>query len=376
MADCPLPAVYCPLPMLYYFLYPFHVYESFSFLRVFKYITFRSFCVTLTALVLSLILGPWIIRKLKERQIGQNIREEGPASHFKKSGTPTMGGTLILISIIIPTLLWADLTNPHIWIVLLSTLGYGIIGFIDDYLKLIKRRSLGLKARYKFGAQVLITSLIGTYLYIKADGSFSTTLTIPFFKEIQPDLGILYIAFVILVIVGTSNAVNLTDGLDGLAIGPIIIAVLTYGALSYVSGNAIIADYLNIWYVRGAGELAVFCGAIFGAGLGFLWFNTYPAQVFMGDVGSLSLGGALGTIAVLTKHELLLIIICGLFVVEALSVIIQVVSFKLTKKRVFRMAPLHHHFELMGWEEPKIIVRFWIIAIVLALLSLTTLKLR
>jgi phospho-N-acetylmuramoyl-pentapeptide-transferase len=362
--------------MLYYFLYPFHIYEPFSFLRVLKYITLRSFCVTLTALILSLWLGSWVIRKLKEYQIGQYIREEGPATHFKKSGTPTMGGILILISIVIPTLLWADLSNPHIWIVLLSTVGYGIIGFIDDYLKVIKKRSLGLKGRYKLGGQILVALAIGIYLYAMADGFFSTTLSIPFFKTIQPDLGVFYIAFVILVIVATSNAVNLTDGLDGLAIGPIIIAVLTYAALSYVSGNAIIADYLNIWYVRGVGELTVFCGAIFGAGLGFLWFNTYPAQVFMGDVGSLALGGALGTIAVLAKHELLLIIICGLFVVEALSVIIQVTSFKLTQKRVFRMAPLHHHFELKGWPEPKIIVRFWIISIILALLSLATLKLR
>ena len=345
-------------------------------MRILKYITFRSLSVTLTALILSLVLGPWIIRKLKEYQIGQYIRTEGPSSHFKKSGTPTMGGILILTAVIFPTLLWADLTNPHIWIALISLLSYGVIGFVDDYLKVIKKRSLGLKARYKFSAQVLVALAIGVYLYMRADGAFSTTLTIPFFKDIQPDLGIFYIAFVMLVIVSTSNAVNLTDGLDGLAIGPILVAVLTYGALSYLSGNAITADYLNIWHVRGAGELAVFCGAMFGAGLGFLWFNTYPAQIFMGDVGSLALGGALGTIAVLTKHELLLTIICGLFVVEALSVIIQVASFKLTKKRVFRMAPLHHHFELLGWAEPKIIVRFWIIAIVLALLSLATLKLR
>jgi phospho-N-acetylmuramoyl-pentapeptide-transferase len=362
--------------MLYHLLYPLHVYEPLSFLRVFKYITFRSFCVTLTALIISLALGSWVIQKLREYQIGQYIREEGPTSHYKKAGTPTMGGILILIAVIIPTLLWADLTNPHIWIALISTLSYGIIGFIDDYLKVIKKRSLGLKARYKLGAQVIVALAIGIYLYVMADGFFSTTLSIPFFKELQPDLGIFYIVLVVLVIVGTSNAVNLTDGLDGLAIGPTIIAVLTYAALSYVSGNAIIAEYLNIWHVRGAGELTVFCGAIFGAGLGFLWFNTYPAQIFMGDVGSLGLGGALGTVAVLTKHELLLVIICGLFVVEALSVIIQVASFKLTKKRVFRMAPLHHHFELLGWPEPKVIVRFWIIAIILALISLATLKLR
>lgn len=344
--------------------------------RIFNYITFRTFSATITALIISLTLGPWLIKRLRQYKIGQQIREDGPKSHFQKAGTPTMGGMLVLIAVFVSTLLWADFTNKHIWIVLVSTAGFGLIGFIDDYLKLIKKHSLGLRAKYKLTGQFLIALGIGIYIAFNVDGAFMTTVSIPFFKNLYPDLGWLYIPFAIFVIVSTSNAVNLTDGLDGLAIGPAIIAAFSYAGIAYVAGNSVLADYLNITYVRGAGELTMFCGAVLGAGLGFLWFNTFPAQVFMGDTGSLALGGSLGTIAILTKHEILLAIICGLFVIEALSVIIQVVSFKLTGKRVFRMAPIHHHFELKGWEEPKIIVRFWIISILLALMSLGTLKLR
>ncbi len=358
----------------------FHLFsllrDIFPAFRIFKYITFRTFSATLTAVVLSLALGPWLIDRLRQYKIGQNIRQDGPESHFQKAGTPTMGGMLILIAVFISTLLWADFTNEHIWIVLLSTAGFGTIGFIDDYLKLVKKQSLGLRVKHKLTGQIIISLIIALYIYFNVDGSFMTTVSIPFFKELYPNLHLLYIPFVILVITCTSNAVNLTDGLDGLAIGPTIIASFSYAGLAYVAGNIVLADYLNITYVRGAGELTIFCGAILGAGLGFLWFNTFPAQVFMGDTGSLALGGALGTIAILTKHEILLVIICGLFVIEGLSVIIQIVSFKLTGKRVFRMAPIHHHFELKGWEEPKIIVRFWIISILLALMSLATLKIR
>jgi phospho-N-acetylmuramoyl-pentapeptide-transferase len=344
--------------------------------RVFGYITFRTFVATLTAVVISLALGPWLIHRLRQYKIGQHIREEGPQSHLQKAGTPTMGGLLILIAVFASVLLWADFTNEHIWIILISTAGFGVIGFIDDYLKLVKKQSLGLRGKYKITAQIIIALGIGLYIYVNASDSFTTTVTVPFFKDLNPDLRFLYIPFAAFVIVGASNAVNLTDGLDGLAIGPTIVAAFAYAGLAYVAGNVVLAEYLNIPYVRGAGELTMYCGAVLGAGLGFLWFNTFPAQVFMGDIGSLSLGGALGTLAILTKHEILLAIICGLFVIEALSVIIQVVSFKLTGKRVFRMAPIHHHFELKGWQEPKIIVRFWIISILLALMSLGTLKIR
>lgn len=358
----------------------FHLFFSlrdvFPAFRVFRYITFRTFSATLTAVIISLALGPWLIQRLRQYKVGQNIREEGPKTHFQKAGTPTMGGLLILIAVFISTLLWADFTNEHIWIVLLSTAGFGIIGFIDDYLKLVKKRSMGLRGKYKLTGQILISFVIGLYIYLNDDAAFMTVLSIPFFKELYPNLQIFYIPFVIFVITATSNAVNLTDGLDGLAIGPTIVAAFAYAGLAYVSGNVVLAEYLNIAYIRGAGELTIFCGTILGAGLGFLWFNTFPAQVFMGDIGSLALGGALGTIAILIKHEILLAIICGLFVIEAFSVIIQVVSFKLTGKRVFKMAPIHHHFELKGWEEPKIIVRFWIISILLALMSLATLKIR
>lgn len=358
----------------------FHLFsllrDVFPAFRIFRYITFRTFSATLTAVAISLALGPWLIERLKQYKIGQNIREEGPNTHFQKAGTPTMGGMLILIAVFVSTLLWSDFTNRHIWIVLLSTAGFGIIGFIDDYLKLVKKHSMGLRAKHKLTGQLFISLVIALYIYFNVDGSFMTTVSIPFFKELYPNLHLFYIPFVMLVITCTSNAVNLTDGLDGLAIGPTIIASFSYAGLAYVTGNINLAEYLNITYVRGAGELTIFCGAILGAGLGFLWFNTFPAQVFMGDIGSLALGGALGTIAILTKHEILLIVICGLFVIEALSVVIQVISFKLTGKRVFKMAPIHHHFELKGWEEPKIIVRFWIISILLALMSLATLKIR
>jgi len=359
--------------MIYHLLYPLHT--TISAFNVFRYITFRTIYASLTAFLICFILGPWVIRRLKELQIGQYIQEDGPETHRNKAGTPTMGGILIIISIVTATLLWANLTNVYVWIAIMIVTGYGAIGFLDDYLMLIKKRNKGLSARAKFSAQVILAVVAGSLLYIMPD--FDTRVTIPFFKNVSPDLGWGYIVFAMLVIVGASNAVNLTDGLDGLAIGPVIIAAVTYMIFAYVAGHTRMADYLQINYVAGSGELTVFCGSIAGAGLGFLWFNTYPAQVFMGDVGSLSLGGALGTVAVITKQEILLVIVGGLFVIEALSVIFQVSFFKMTNGgRIFRMAPLHHHFELKGWPEPKIIVRFWIIAIALALISMSTLKLR
>lgn len=358
--------------MLYNLLYPLHT--EFSFLNVFRYITFRTIYAILTALVISFILGPIIIRMLQRYHIGQSIREDGPKSHLGKSGTPTMGGILILVAMILSTLLWADLLNPYVWLAVLATVGFGLIGFWDDFLKVSRRQSKGLLPRYKFGLQILLALTISVILYHLP--AYSTRLTVPFFKDVNPDLGWFYIVFAVLVIVGASNAVNLTDGLDGLAIGPVIVAALAYTVVAYVSGHKKFAEYLLISYMEGAGELSVFCGAIVGASLGFLWFNTYPASVFMGDVGSLPLGGALGTVAVISKHELLLLLVGGLFVIEALSVIFQVASFKARGRRVFLMAPIHHHFELKGWEEPKVVIRFWIISIILALLSLSTLKLR
>ena len=308
-------------------------------------------------------------------QIGQYVRDDGPQTHLKKAGTPTMGGTLIIFSIMVYTLLWANLTNYFVWIVLLVTVGYGGIGFIDDYLMQIKKQSKGLTVRKKLLLQAILALFTGTLVYVSPD--FSTRITIPFFKNISPDLGWGYVLFAALVIIGTSNAVNITDGLDGLAIGPFIIASATYMVFAYVAGNVKIANYLQINYVAGSGEISVFCGAMAGSGLGFLWFNSYPAQIFMGDVGSLSLGAAIGTVAVITKQEILLALVGGLFVIETLSVIFQVGFFKMTNgRRIFRMAPLHHHFELKGWSEPKVIVRFWIIAIALALISMSTLKLR
>ena len=358
--------------MLYHLLYPLHT--QYSVFYVFRFITFRTIYAAITALVIAFILGPWLIGKLQDLQIGQSIRKVGPESHFKKEGTPTMGGTLILLAIVLPTLLWADLTNIYVWVTLLVTVGFGAVGFIDDYRKVRLKNSDGLSARQKM-LWLLLISLAGV-LVLYYYPPFQTTLAFPFFKGLRPDLGIFYIPFAVLVIVGASNAVNLTDGLDGLAIGPMIIAAGTYLIFAYVAGNVKLSDYLQISSVQGAGELSVLCGAMVGAGLGFLWFNSYPAQVFMGDVGSLSLGGALGTIAVITKQEIVLVIVGGIFVLEALSVIFQVTSFRLYGKRIFRMAPIHHHFELKGWPEPKIIVRFWIISIILALVALSTLKLR
>jgi phospho-N-acetylmuramoyl-pentapeptide-transferase len=359
--------------MFYHLLYPLHT--TVSVFNVFRYITFRTIYASLTAFLICFVLGPWVIRRMQVLQVGQYIREDGPEAHLKKAGTPTMGGTLIVGAVTISCLLWNILSNVYVWILLLATVGYGIIGFADDYLKVVKKQNKGLSARAKITWQIALAALLATLLYTHPD--FDTRVTVPFFKALSPDLGPAYILFAVLVIVGASNAVNLTDGLDGLAIGPTIIAAGTYMVFAYVTGHAEIASYLQINHVSGAGEVTVFCGALVGAGLGFLWFNTYPAQIFMGDVGSLSLGAALGTVAVITKQEILLVLVGGLFVIEALSVIFQVGFFKVTHgRRIFRMAPLHHHFELKGWAEPKVIVRFWIIAIALALLSMSTLKLR
>jgi phospho-N-acetylmuramoyl-pentapeptide-transferase len=359
--------------MLYHLLYPLHT--TLSVFNVFRYITFRTIYASLTAFFICFLLGPWIIRKLSGMQVGQYIRDDGPQSHLAKAGTPTMGGLLMVFSIVASTLLWSDLTNYFVWIMLLVVVGYGLVGFADDYLMQVKKRSKGLSVRRKFILQFGLALIIGYLVYISPD--FSTQVTIPFFKKLSPDLGWGYIIFAALVIVAASNAVNLTDGLDGLAIGPVIIAASTYMIFAYVAGHIKIADYLQINYVSGSGEVAVFCGTLAGAGMGFLWFNSYPAQIFMGDVGSLSLGAALGTVAVITKQEILLVLVGGLFVIEALSVIFQVSFFKMTSgRRILRMAPLHHHFELKGWPEPKVIVRFWIIAIALALLAMSTLKLR
>ena len=359
--------------MLYHLLYPLHT--TWSVFNVFRYITFRTIYATVTAFLICFIVGPWVIRKLAAMQVGQYIQNDGPQTHLPKEGTPTMGGTLIVSAVITATLLWADLTNVFVWILLFVIIGFSSIGFIDDYLKQVKKRNQGLGAGTKFSFQFILALITGVWIYATSD--FSTEVAIPFFKQFSPDLGIGYIFFATLVIVGTSNAVNLTDGLDGLAIGPVIIAAGAYMAFAYVSGHIKIASYLQVHYVAGSGELAVFCGGVAGAGLGFLWFNAYPAQIFMGDVGSLPLGAILGTAAVITKQEILLLLVGGLFVIEAVSVILQVGYFRMSKgKRIFKMAPLHHHFELKGWAEPKVIVRFWIIAITLALISLSTLKLR
>ena len=358
--------------MLYHLFYPLH--ELFSYLNVFRYITFRTICSILTALLISFVIGPWLIKKLRAFQIQQVVREDVPSRHMAKNGTPTMGGGLILAAILIPTLFWSDLANPYTWIVILTTLAFGILGFLDDYKKMRDKKGIGIRARYKFPIQVAIGLVISFILFTAID--HDSRLIFPFFKRVMPDLGNWYILFGMFVIVGSANAVNLTDGLDGLAIGPVLIASATFMLFCYLAGNFKFATYLQIPFVKGSGELTILCGALVGSGLGFLWFNTYPAQVFMGDVGSLSLGAALGTIAVITKQEMLLVIVGGIFVIEALSVIIQVVSYQLRKKRVFRMAPIHHHFELKGWAEPKIIVRFWIIGIILGLIAISTLKLR
>ena len=358
--------------MLYHLLYP--LAADIRLLNVFKYLTFRTIYAMITALLVSFFIGPWIIGKLESLQARQVIRTDGPESHLKKQGTPTMGGVLILTATLIPTLLWADLSNSYVWIALLVIVGYGVIGFIDDYKKVVEKNPKGLTPRQKMFWQVVIAGAASVALYLMP--AFTEELYFPFFKKLHPDLGILYIPFAILVIVGASNAVNLTDGLDGLAIGPVSINAATYMIFAYIAGNFKLASYLQIPYVAGTGELAILCGSLVGAGLGFLWYNSYPAEVFMGDVGSLSLGGGLGILAVLTKQEFLLVIVGGVFVVEALSVIFQVGSYKYRGKRIFRMAPIHHHFELKGVAEPKIIVRFWIISIILALVAISTLKLR
>ena len=351
--------------------------KSHSFFNVFSYITLRAILGTLTALAISLLLGPAVIRRLSLHQIGQQVRDDGPQSHLSKSGTPTMGGALILISIVISTLLWANPDNRHVWLVLVIMVVFGLIGGVDDYLKLAHKRSKGLSARSKYLWQSVAGLAAAIFLYATAHLPAETELIVPFFKHVALPLGA--VGFVLLsyfVIVGTSNAVNLTDGLDGLAILPTVMVAAALGIFAYSSGHVIFSKYLGIPYIPGAGELVVFCGAMVGAGLGFLWFNTYPAQVFMGDIGALGLGAALGLLAVIVRQELVLFIMGGVFVIETLSVILQVASFKLTGKRIFRMAPLHHHFELKGWPEPRVIVRFWIITVVLVLTGLATLKLR
>jgi len=361
--------------MLYFWLYP--LARKLPAFNVFRYITFRTAMAAVTALLVALVLGPWMIRWLKQKQIGQQIREEGPSSHRAKAGTPTMGGLLILLAIAVATFLWMDLSNKFVWIALGTLLALGAVGFADDYTKLARKRSLGLTGRGKLLPQFLVAVAVAWAIQQWAShGAFSTVVTFPFLKRFFLDLGLFYVPFVAVILVGSSNAVNLTDGLDGLAIGAVGIAAGTYAALAYVTGNAVAARYLQIPFVAQSGELAVFCGAIAGASLGFLWFNCHPADVFMGDVGSLPLGGAIAAVAVMTKQEILLAIVGGLFLLEALSVIVQVVSFKTTGRRVFRMAPLHHHFELAGWAESRVIIRFWILALLFAVLALSTLKLR
>lgn len=360
--------------MLYHLLYPLR--DAFSGFNVVRYITFRSAGAVMTALIVSFLLGPSVIAWLRRLKVGQHVRTDGPQTHLTKQGTPTMGGVLIIAALASSVLLWSDLTNKYVWVVLFATLAFGGIGFWDDYLKVVKKRSTGLRAVQKFGLQILASIAIGFFLYYNTNDPNLTHLSVPFMKRLLLDLGWFYIPFVAVVIVGSSNAVNLTDGLDGLAIGLVGIAATANAVIVYLGGNKIIADYLKILYIPGSGELAIFCGAMLGASLGFLWYNAHPAEVFMGDVGSLSLGGALGTLAVVTKHELILVIVGGIFVMETVSVILQVASYKLTGKRIFRMAPIHHHFEQIGWPESKVIVRFWIIGIILALLSISSLKLR
>ena len=360
-----------------FYLLRHYLLELFSGFNVFRYITFRAAYAFVTALIVSFVVGPWLIRRLRQMQLGETIREEGPESHKSKAGTPTMGGLLILSSIFIPVLLWADLGNGYILLALAATIGCGLIGFMDDYLKVVKKRSKGLVGRYKLIGQVALGLGLGIFLhYFSFRPDIATTTELPFFKHAIVNLGLFYIPWVIVVLTGSSNAVNLTDGLDGLAIGVTSVLFVAFTLLAYVSGHAIFSDYLNIFYLPGAGELTVYCAAVVGASLGFLWFNTHPAEIFMGDTGSLALGGALGTIAILLKKEFLLLILGGVLVIEVLSVVIQVWSYKRRGKRVFKMAPLHHHFELLGWHESKVVVRFWILAILLAMVGLSTLKLR
>lgn len=377
--------------MLYWLFYEqlFHFYSPF---RVFQYATFRTGVASITALLLSIFLGPWLIQRLRQFQIGQYIREDGPKSHHKKAGTPTMGGLLVCVSTLIPTLLFAHLAVPAVWVAMAGMVSFGLIGFWDDYIKVAKKRNLGLTARQKLALELIASLLIGLILLaMAARGHYSTSMNVPFLKNLTPDLlihGLLrnfwtyplafvpFFAFLMLVLVGSSNAVNLTDGLDGLAIGLMIIAAGAMTALSYLSGHAELSRYLDIQSTPGASELTIFCGSLTGASLGFLWFNAHPAEIFMGDVGSFALGGSLGVVAVLLKQEILLLFIGGVFVIESLSVILQVASFKLRGKRIFKMAPVHHHFEALGWQESKVITRFWIAGLILALFALTTLKLR
>ncbi len=379
--------------MLYWLLYE-KLFPFFHPFRIFRYLTFRTAFASLTALLIALFIGPWVIQKLREFQIGQYIREDGPQSHMKKSGTPTMGGVLIVIAILLPTVLWSDPSNPFVWITVFSTLAFGALGFADDYIKVVKRRSLGLTARAKLVGQGLAGVAVAVALVaLQQFGKFSTQLTVPFVKTWRPDLlwhwwpstvphlGLLafvpFVIWVVFVLMGSSNAVNLTDGLDGLAIGCTIVAAGALAVLTYVSGNVVFADYLELQHMPKVAELTVFCGSMVGASIGFLWYNAHPAEIFMGDVGSLALGGAIGTVAVVIRQEMLLPFIGGIFILEAVSVILQVGSYKLrNKKRIFKMAPLHHHFEQLGWHESKIIARFWIGALVFALFALTTLKLR
>lgn len=358
--------------MLYALLYPLHA--NYTFFNVFKYITFRTFGASITSVLLCMLVGPAYIRLLQRKQMGQSIRDDGPQSHLSKKGTPTMGGGLILIAIVLPTLLWADLTNLNIWIAVTTTFLFGVIGYVDDYQKVVKKNSKGLSGRQKLCGQIIVALTASILIYTLRETP--PVLKFPFFKDLSLYLGPFFIFFSAFVIVGSSNAVNLTDGLDGLAVGPTMTTSATFLILAYCAGHVKIAEYLQIPYVPGAGELAIFCGTVAASCLGFLWFNTYPAQVFMGDVGSLALGAALAVVAVITKNEILLALCGGIFVIEALSVMAQVASFKMTGKRVLKMAPIHHHFELKGWAEPKVIVRFWIISILLAIITLSTLKLR
>ena len=343
---------------------------------VLNYLSVRGIFAALTALIIALWFGPYVIKQLQLKQIGQSVRDDGPKSHLSKAGTPTMGGTLILLSIGVSTLLWGNLSNHYVWIVLFVTMATGAVGFVDDYRKVVQKNSRGLPAKWKMIWQSVIALIAGIILYASAESAAETTLIVPFFKDVAIDLGIFYIVLTYLVIVGSSNAVNLTDGLDGLAILPTVMVGAALGVCAYLVGHANFAEYLFLPHIKGAGEVAIFCGALIGAGIGFLWFNTYPAQVFMGDVGSLALGAALGVIAVIVRQEILLFIMGGIFVAETVSVILQVASFKMTGKRIFRMAPLHHHFELKGWPEPRVIVRFWIITLFLVLLGMATLKIR
>jgi phospho-N-acetylmuramoyl-pentapeptide-transferase len=361
--------------MLYHLLYPLR--EYFFAFNVFRYITFRAAYATVTALLIAFIFGPKMIRWLRNLQIGQRVRKEGPSGHAGKEGTPTMGGVLIIAAIVLPTILWANLENPYVQLVLFVTIGTGMIGFVDDYLSVVRKRDKGLVGRYKMLGQLVFGAALGCFIYFSplVDGNVART-AVPFFKNLYIDWGIFYIPLVMLVVTGTSNAVNLTDGLDGLATGVSAFCFFAFASIAYLSGHKEFASYLNILYLEGSGELAIYCMSVVGAALGFLWFNSHPAEIFMGDTGALALGGALGTVAVLLKREFLLIIIGGIFVAEALSVIIQVLCFKLRGRRVFKMAPLHHHFEMKGWPEEKVVVRFWIVAVLLVLLSISTLKLQ